>query len=69
MAGVFKFILYLGVLLGLAAFVKPSLDAYSPFVANLPPLTTKVLSFGGLALIVLGLVGRTATHKDEVEWK
>lgn len=63
MFGFFKFIMYLGVAMGLLGFAM-SYFYDEPFVQGLPPETQKVLSFGGLALIVLGLVGRTATRPD-----
>lgn len=68
MAGFFKFVLYLGVAMGLAGFALPMFYD-QPWVAALPPQTKSILSFGGLGLIVVGLIGRTATHKEEVEWK
>jgi hypothetical protein len=61
--GVFKFLMYLGVVLGLAGFAMPYL-ADVPAVASLPAQTKTILSFGGLGLIVIGLIGRTATRPD-----
>ncbi len=73
MYGFFKFVLYLGVLAGIAGFVLPRVADHPAVVdANLPPDTPKYLSYGGLALILLGLVGRTATKPSEsetAEWK
>jgi hypothetical protein len=63
MAGFFKFILYLGVAMGLLGFAMPYFYDV-PFVQGLPLQTKNILSFGGLGLIVLGLVGRTATRDD-----
>jgi hypothetical protein len=63
MFGFFKFIMYLGVAMGLLGFALPYFYD-QPFVQGLPPETKTVLSFGGLGLIVLGLVGRTATRPD-----
>ena len=38
--------------------------------ANLPPEAPRYLSFGGLGLIVVGLVGRMVTRREpEAEWK
>ncbi|MBC8072455.1 MAG: hypothetical protein IAG13_29300, partial [Deltaproteobacteria bacterium] len=54
MFGFFKFVMYLGVVLGLAGFAIPYLNDV-PAIASLPPITKSVLSFGGLALIVIGL--------------
>ena len=68
MAGFFKFVLYLGVVAGLAGFALPYF-ADHPAAANLPPGSKDYLAYGGLALIVIGLVGRSATRKEEVEWK
>jgi hypothetical protein len=61
--GFFKFLMYLGVVLGLAGFAMPYL-ADVPAIAGLPPVTKAILSFGGLGLIVVGLIGRTATRPD-----
>lgn len=73
MYGFFKFVLYLGVLAGIAGFVLPRVADHPAVVdANLPPDTPKYLSYGGLVLILLGLVGRTATKPSEsetAEWK
>jgi hypothetical protein len=63
MFGFFKFIMYLGVAMGLLGFALPYFYD-QPFVAGLPPNSQQYLSFGGLGLIVLGLVGRTATRPD-----
>jgi hypothetical protein len=63
MFGFFKFIMYLGVAMGLLGFAIPYFYD-QPFVAGLPEGTKDILSFGGLGLIVLGLVGRTATRPD-----
>ncbi|MBC8069983.1 MAG: hypothetical protein IAG13_16720, partial [Deltaproteobacteria bacterium] len=57
-------VMYLGVVLGLAGFAIPYLNDV-PAIASLPPITKSVLSFGGLALIVIGLVGRTATRPSD----
>ncbi len=63
MFGFFKFVMYLGVVMGLAGFALPYFyDA--PWAEKLPPYTKEILSFGGLGLIVLGLVGRTATRPE-----
>jgi hypothetical protein len=66
-------VLYLGVLAGIAGFVLPRVADHPAVVdANLPPDTPKYLSYGGLVLILLGLVGRTATKPSEsetAEWK
>lgn len=64
MFGFFKVVLYLGVLLGLAGFALPYLHDV-PAVANLPAVTKNVLSFGGLGLIVVGLIGRMATRPSD----
>ena len=63
MFGFFKFLMYLGVVLGLAGFAMPYL-ADVPAIAGLPAQTKTILSFGGLGLIVIGLIGRTATRPD-----
>jgi hypothetical protein len=63
MYGVFKFLLYLGVVAGIAGFFFPQF-ADHPQLASLPPETGRYLSFGGLGLVVLGLIGRTATKPD-----
>jgi hypothetical protein len=69
MYGVFKFLLYLGVVAGIVGFLWPQF-ADHPSLAGLPPQTGRWLSFGGLGLVVLGLVGRTATKpENEVNWK
>ncbi len=74
MSTVFKIILYVGVLVGLAGFAVGSFtneqvvkDAAAA-VGGFDTLQT-YLSFGGLGLIVIGLIGRSATRKTEVEWK
>lgn len=71
MYGFFKFVLYLGVVAGIAGFVLPRVADHPAVVdANLPPEAPKYLSYGGLALIVIGLAGRMATRPPEtVEWK
>ena len=73
MYGFFKFVLYLGVVAGIAGFVLPRVADHPAVVdANLPPQTPQYLSFGGLGLIVLGLAGRMATQPEEskdAEWK
>ena len=63
MFGFFKFLMYLGVALGLAGFAMPYPDDV-PAIAGLPSQTKTILSFGGLGLIVVGLIGRTATRPD-----
>ena len=66
MYGFFKFVMYFGVVMGLAGFALgfPQFQE-SPFVASLPqPITKNILSFGGLGLIVLGLLGRSATRPE-----
>lgn len=68
MSGFFKFVLYLGVVASLAGFALPYF-ADHPAAASLPPGSKDYLAFGGLGLIVLGLIGRSATRKEEVEWK
>lgn len=73
MYGFFKFVLYLGVVAGIAGFVLPRVSDHPAVIdANLPPEAPKYLSFGGLGLIVLGLAGRMATRPSESEsgeWK
>lgn len=64
MFGFFKFVMYLGVVLGLAGFAMPYLNDV-PAISSLPPITKNVLSFGGLGLIVIGLIGRTATRPND----
>lgn len=69
MYGFFKFVMYLGVVAGLAGFLYPQF-ADHPALASVPADAQRWLSFGGLGLIVIGLVGRTATRPpDTVEWK
>ncbi len=60
----FKFVMYTGVLLGLAGFAMPYLHEV-PAIASLPPMTKNILSFAGLGLIVVGLIGRTATRPSD----
>jgi hypothetical protein len=73
MYGFFKFVLYLGVVAGIGGFVLPRVADHPAVVgANLPPDAPKYLSYGGLALIILGFVGRMATRppeSDTAEWK
>lgn len=71
MYGFFKFLLYLGVVAGIAGFVLPRVADHPAVVdADLPPEAPKWLSYGGLGLIIVGLVGRMATRPPEtVEWK
>ena len=47
----------------LAAYAIPVSLAYAA-LAGLPPQTKSILSFGGLGLIVVGLIGRTATRPE-----
>ncbi len=69
MYGVFKFLLYLGVVAGIAGFLWPQYSDH-PSLASLPAETGRYLSFGGLGLVILGLIGRTATKpENDVEWK
>ncbi|MCR9165596.1 MAG: hypothetical protein ACE37F_00290 [Nannocystaceae bacterium] len=74
MSSVFKFVLYLGVAVGLLGFVIGSFQS-EPIVEKAVAavgsyaLLRQILSFGGLGLIVIGLIGRSATRKTEVEWK
>jgi len=69
MFAMFKFIMYLGVVAGLAGFLWPQFGDH-PSLQGLPPETPRYLSFGGLGLIVLGLIGRSATRPPETaEWK
>ncbi len=65
----FKFVMYLGVLMGLVGFAMAYVKI--PALDGLPPMTQQILSFGGLGLIVVGLVGRQLTRPsdDKVEWK
>lgn len=63
----FKFVMYLGVVASLAGFALPYFWDH-PTLASLPPNTKDILSFGGLGLIVIGLIGRTATRKNTSEW-
>jgi hypothetical protein len=70
MSGFFKFVLYLGVVAGLLGFAWSYLGlANNPSLASLPPETPRYLSFGGLGLIIVGLVGRSATKEEKHEWK
>jgi hypothetical protein len=59
----FKFVLYLGVAMGIAGLIYPSVSDH-PALAGLPAMTKDILSFGGLGLIVLGLLGRSATKPE-----
>lgn len=74
MSTVFKFLLFLGVVVGLLGFALGSFQS-EPIVKDAAAavgsfeLLKQILSFGGLGLIVIGLVGRSATRKTEVEWK
>jgi hypothetical protein len=68
MSGFFKFVLYLGVVAGLVGFAWPYVLGDNPSLAQLPVETPRFLSFGGLALIVIGLVGRSFTKKEQTEW-
>jgi hypothetical protein len=69
MYGFFKFLLYLGVVAGIAGFLLPQF-ADHPSVAKLPPEAPTWLSYGGLGLVVIGLIGRMATRPPETsEWK
>ncbi|MBK6922909.1 MAG: hypothetical protein IPH07_36315 [Deltaproteobacteria bacterium] len=64
MFAVFKFVMYTGVVMGLAGFAMSNLHDVQA-IAGLPPITKQVLSFGGLGLIVIGLIGRTATRPND----
>ncbi len=63
----FKFVMYFGVVASLAGFALPYFWDH-PALTSLPPNTKDILSFGGLGLIVIGLIGRTATRKETTEW-
>jgi hypothetical protein len=70
MFGFFKVVMYLGVVLGIVGFAM--LYVQHPSLASVPENTRQYISFGGLGLIVLGLVGRMLTRPadaDKVEWK
>ncbi len=74
MSAVFKFLLYLGVAVGLAGFALGSFqneDLVKQAAAAVGGYERlqQIHSFGGLGLIVIGLIGRSATRKTEVEWK
>lgn len=71
MYGLFKFVMYLGVLAGLAGFLWPRFADHPAIVeAALPIETPQYLSFGGLGLVILGLIGRSATRPEPTaEWK
>lgn len=73
MYGFFKLLLYLGVVAGISGLLYPQVADHPAIArANLPPQMPSYLSFGGLALIVLGLAGRMATRpaeSDTAEWK
>jgi len=65
----FKFLLYFGVVAGIAGFLYPQYGDH-PALAGAPPNTQWYLSFGGLGLVIIGLIGRSATRPpDTVEWK
>lgn len=64
MFGFFKFVMYTGVAMGLAGFAMPYFHDI-PAIASLPPITKTILSFGGLGLILVGLIGRTATRPSD----
>ncbi len=66
MYSLFKFIMYLGAVAGLAGFLWPQFGDH-PALRDLPLETARYLSFGGLGLIVLGLAGRSATKPKESE--
>lgn len=70
MYSVFKFVMYFGAVAGLAGFLWPQFSDH-PAVQGLPAQTPTYLSFGGLGLIVLGLIGRSATKPPDGpgEWK
>lgn len=69
MYGLFKFVMILGVVAGLVGFFWPQFADF-PALQGLPPETPQYLSFGGLGLVVLGLIGRSATKPADVgEWK
>jgi len=67
MSGLFKFVLYLGVALGLAAYAMPYID--HPMLRELPAESRTYLSYAGLGLIILGFVGRLFTKKETVTWE
>ena len=74
MSSVFKFLLYLGVAVGLAGFAVGSFqneDLVKEAAAAVGGYgrLRQIFSFGGLGLIIIGLIGRSATRKTEVEWK
>jgi hypothetical protein len=70
MSGFFKFLMYLGVVAGLVGFFWAPIVENVPALADLPPVTPRYVSFGGLGLIVVGLVGRSLTKKERPgEWK
>ena len=69
MSGFFKLLLYLGVVAGLIGFLWPQIGAQVPALADMPAETPRYMSFGGLGLIIVGLIGRSFTKKETVEWK
>jgi hypothetical protein len=73
MYGFFKFVLYLGVVASIAGFLLPRFADHPAVVgANLPVAAPQYLSYGGLALVILGFIGRMATKPSEsetAEWK
>lgn len=69
MAGMFRVLLYLGVLMGLAGYLHPYWPQ-SPALAQLPQELPLYLSYGGLGLILIGGVGRSLTRRPpEGEWR
>lgn len=63
MRGFLKFIMYLGVAMGLVAYFYPIDD--SRVGLDLPYRLNQILAFGGLGLIVIGFVGRQITKPED----
>ena len=63
MYGFLKLVMYLGVAMGLVAFVYPIDD--SRVGLDLPYRINDILAVGGLGLIVIGFIGRQVTKPED----
>jgi hypothetical protein len=61
--GFLKFIMYTGGIMAVFAFMLPYWDG-KPAGIDLPPQTQQFLTWGGLALVLVGYFGRRVIDRD-----
>ncbi|MEZ4384229.1 MAG: hypothetical protein R3A79_23045 [Nannocystaceae bacterium] len=62
MRGLFTGILYFGAALLLAGFILPMLGTEPRFLDSVPSAAPEYLGYSGVALMIVGLAGRSATR-------